>query len=499
MLRRTVSCAAMAAGALLMSHPLEATPAPVPASDIAPCAPGAVATRHSAVIAGHALAYIACVGSLPVRDLAGHATAQITYTAYVAPHGAGRAPRPLSFVWNGGPGADSRTLQFHALGPRVFRGGVLTDNPASALAASDLVFVDPVGTGFSTADTPDHASAFYGTQADIASITGFVADWRALYHREASRLNLVGESFGTWRASGVAQALVERGVPVSGVGLISGGIPLGEDPHPERRRAISLVNRAATAFALGRLAPDLQRDRTRTLAQVRRWATSVYAPAMADPAVLSAQQRAAIVALLARYQGLNPSLIDPKTLWVSPRTFRKGLLADEGKMLGIFDMRQTSAPDESGEAAVVLAYYRNTLAYHEGRYAGIETPDPQVGAHWQYDQSPVTPASLARAMAGEGPPSASQPWILRAMEKAPDLRTWVAAGLYDSLNSCLGNEETVADLPRAIGARFSLRCYEGGHMMYEDPTQTLRFGRDLAAFLRGRAGADKAGLEGIAR
>ncbi|WP_260928431.1 S10 family serine carboxypeptidase-like protein [Novosphingobium sp. 9] len=475
MLKLAVSCAALAAGTLFM-------PAGAEASTL--CAPDAVETHHRAVIAGRQTAYIACVGSLPVRNLDGVATAQITYTAYLVPTPRKTgAPRPLSFVWNGGPGADSSTLQFHAVGPRVFRDGKLVDNSASPLATSDLVFVDPVGTGFSTAQSPDKASAFFGTRADIASVSGFVADWRAAYHRQNSALNLVGESFGTWRASGVAEVLVEQGIPVSGVALISGGIPLGEDPHPERRRAVSLVNRTATAFALGRLAPDLMKDRARTLAAAQHWAETVYIPALANPDALSDTQRTAVIASLARYQGLDAGAIDAKTLWVSPRAFRKGLVP--GKMLDVFDMRRTDEPDESAQQAAVLAYYRHDLNYAQGHYAGIDAPVSDAGKDWQYDQSPVTPQSLARAMAGEGPPSASQPWIERAMQKAPHLRTWVAAGLYDSLNSCIGNAMTVAELPRSIGARFTLRCYEGGHMMYADPTQTLRFGNDLAAFLRG--------------
>ena len=441
------------------------------------CAPDAVETRHSAAIAGKRLDYVACVGALPVRT--GAARAQIVYTAYIVP---GR-DRPLAFVWNGGPGADSRTLQFHAIGPRIIRNGALADNPASPLATTDLVFVDPVGTGFSRAASPAEAGAFYGTVADIAATTTFVRDFRTRYARTASPLTLVGESFGTWRASGVAEALVDQHIPVAGVALISGGIPLGEEAHGERRRALSLVNRTATALALGRLSPDLQRAPAQTLAEAERWADTVYAPALADPAALDATRRAAVVAALARYQGLDPATIDARTLWVSPRDFRTRLLGAEGKTLGIFDMRQTVRRDAVGEDALALAYYRTTLGYSAGRYAGIDTPAEDVGGQWRYDQSPVSPDSLARAMAGEGPPSASQPWIQRAMAKDRALRVWVATCLYDSLNSCAGNAATVAALPDGLPRRFTLRCYAGGHMMYEDPRETRRFGKELSRFL----------------
>jgi carboxypeptidase C (cathepsin A) len=442
------------------------------------CASDAVETRHSATIGGRRLDYVACVGALPVR--AGQATARIVYTAYLVP---GAARRPLSFVWNGGPGADSRTLQFHAIGPRIIRGGALADNPASPLTRTDLVFVDPVGTGFSRADTSAEASAFYGTLADIAATASFIRDFRQRYRRTASPLALVGESFGTWRASGVAEALVDAHIPVAGVALISGGIPLGEERSVAHRRALSLVNRTATAHALGKLAPDLQRDRAATLAEVERWANAVYAPALADPARLDAASRAAIVDRLARYQGLDPATIDAKTLWVSPREFRTRLLGSEGKTLGLFDMRQTATTDAAGEDAVARAYYRTDLGYAAGHYAGIDAPAEDVGGAWRYDQSPVTKESLARAMAGEGPPSASQPWILRALAKDRTLRVWVATGLYDSLNSCAGNAAVVAALPAPIRARFVLRCFAGGHMMYEDSQETRRFGDELAAFL----------------
>jgi hypothetical protein len=442
------------------------------------CAADAVETRHSAAIAGRRLDYVACVGALPVR--VGAAEARIVYTAYIVP---GRARRPLSFVWNGGPGADSRTLHFHAIGPRLIRDGALVDNPASPLGRTDLVFVDPVGTGFSRAATPAQAAAFYGTVADIAATTAFVRAFRTGYRRTTSPLTLVGESFGTWRASGVAEALIDRHIPVTGVALISGGIPLGDETHGERRRALSLVNRTATAFAHRKLSPDLQRDREKTLAAAEDWAGRVYAPALADPAGLDTAGRAAVVAGLARYQGLDPATIDAKTLWVSPRDFRTRLLAAEGKTLGIFDMRRTTPRTTLGEDAVALAYYRTQLGYGAGRYAGIDVPADDVGGEWRYDQSPVTKDSLARAMAGEGPPSASQPWIQRAMAKDRALRVWVATGLYDSLNSCAGNAATVAALPDRLPRRFTLRCYAGGHMMYEDPRETRRFGNELADFL----------------
>jgi carboxypeptidase C (cathepsin A) len=447
----------------------------------APCADGATETRHAAVIGGKRMAYTACAGSLPVRDQASGATGRIFYTAYVAQ---GAKARPLTFVWNGGPGADSRLLHFHALGPRVIRGGALVDNTASPLVASDLVFVDPIGTGFSRADTATQAQHFYGTVADIAATKSFVSAFRTAYRRTDAPLYLAGESFGTWRAAGVAQALIEAGTPVRGMALISGGIPLGEFPERNLVRALSIDSRVATAHALGRLVPRLQASRARALAEANRWALQEYLLALAAPQALSPERRAKLAAELAGFQGLDPKLVDPATLWISPEQFRTALLKDQGKVLDVFDMRRTANAKSAEEDKLVRAYFRNTLRYRGGQYAGIEAPESTAGSAWQYDQAPITKESLARAMAGEGPPSPSQPWTLEAMRAAPQLRTWVAAGLYDSLNSCAGNRATVAALPSDIAARFVLRCFEGGHMMYDDPAETLRFGREFAAFVR---------------
>ncbi|AOH82668.1 peptidase S10 [Sphingomonas panacis] len=463
----------IAAGA----SPVAAAPrAPVRAG----CPADAVSRAQSAVIRGMTRHYTICAGTLPIRDSAGTVRASIFYTAYLL-DGVARA-RPLSFVWNGGPGADSRLLQFHALAPRTLQNGVLVDNADSALSASDLVFVDPVGTGFSRAKTLADGAAFYRTTGDIGATAQFVRNFRSAYHRSGAPTYLVGESFGTWRAAGVAEALIDAGEPLAGIALISGGIPLGDAEDRSLMRALSLPNRTATALALGKLAPDVQAHPQAALAEAEHWARTVYRGALADPAALSATARAEVVARLARYQGLSPATIDAKTLWVSPRQFRTGLIPAEPR--DIFDMRKPVAHlDTAADDKVVLAFYRETLGYRDGRYAGIEEKGPDVGGRWEYDQTPVTPESLARAMAGEGPPSASQPWTLRAMQKAPRLRAWVAAGRYDSLNSCPGNAATVAGLPRSVATRFTLRCYAGGHMMYEDAAVKTRFGRDLADFL----------------
>lgn len=450
----------------------------LPAAALAACPADAVETRQNS----GTLSYLACAGTIAV-DNGGDAQGRIFYTAYLA--SAEHEQRPVAFVWNGGPGADSRLLHFSALGPVRIREGRAEANPDSPLAVSDLVFVDPVGTGFSRATSEADAAGFYSTTADIAATTDFILSWLDASGRSGAPVFLVGESFGTWRAAGVAEALADQGRPVAGIALISGGIPLGDLPDRHLMRALSLPNRAATALAHGKLPSELQGDIEQVLQDAERFARAVYAPALSGPASLSPEERQTIRARVAAFHGLPQEAVDPETLWVSPRTFRTELLGDGGQMLDVFDMRVVGGADPTPSGAAVLRYYRERLRYAEGRYAGIEVDELPVGAGWQYDQAPITPESLARAMAGEGPPSPSQPWTLRAMEKMPDMRTFVAAGFYDSLNSCAANEATVAALPAAVAARFALHCYPGGHMMYDEPAVAIIFGRDIAAFLKG--------------
>lgn len=428
------------------------------------------------------LSYTVCAGTVEVADAQGSKAADLFYTAYFAKPQT-RKPRPIAFVWNGGPGADSRLLQFHALGPRTLHGDGLADNAASPLPATDLVFLDPAGTGFSRAGSEAAAKGLYSTTGDLAATARFIRSFLKSHHREGSPVYLVGESFGTWRAAGVAEALIDVGQPIAGIALVSGGIPIGEEHDRSLMRALTLPNRTATALALGKLEPALAADPVRALADAESWAHRVWHPALAHPEALDAKARAEVAAGLSRYMGLAPSAIDTKTLWVSPRDFRTKLLAAQGKTLGIFDMRSTApAADEKAASAAILAFYRTTLGYRSGQYAGIDAPESPVGNDWQYDQSPITPESLARAIAGEGPPSASQPWVLRALEKAPALRVFVATGLYDSLNGCAANRQAAGDFPGPLAARIQAHCYRGGHMMYEEPREALQFANDLSAF-----------------
>lgn len=470
-LRRTL------ATSLIVACAACTTPAPprMAATMTEPCDARAVRSDHAIDAGTEALEYTACAGTLAVSDADGTKRADIFYTAYLA-GAADRSTRPLAFIWNGGPGSDSRLLHFQALGPQLVRDGEIVANPLTLLRASDLVFVDPAGTGFSRAASAEQAKALYGTMGDISATASFIRIYLATHRRQGAPLFLIGESFGTWRASAVAEALGDAGVPVAGVGLISGGIPLGQAGERAMRRALSLPGRAAAAAHWNKVPAE-------RVASAEAWALQSWYPALADPAAVPEAERDALIREIARRHGIATEAVDRESFWVSPRAFREALLAPSGRALNVFDMRRTMAQQPDLSEAQIIRYYREILGYGTGEYAGIEVPSLEVGRGWQYDQNPITKESLARALAGEGPPSGPRPWARNALNKMPRLRIFAAAGQYDSLNSCPGNERTRAELPADIGRRIELHCYAAGHMMYDDPAVFPVFARDLIAFV----------------
>jgi carboxypeptidase C (cathepsin A) len=273
--------------------------------------------------------------------------------------------------------------------------------------------------------------------------------------------------------------------------LISAGIPLGPVVPDEMRTALFIPTRTASAFYHRRLPPDLQSNRERALAEAEGWARTVYAPALAGVDSLSADQRKAIVTDLSRFTGLDTSRIDRTTLIVDRQVLLDHLLEGQGT-LGRFDTRQVGAPrvDRAAEArrrTVINRYLRNELAFKtdlayqglESGYSASASPE-NVNARWKYDQGDPNVPVVAKNT--DGPPGGTPPWLRRAMDLDPALRAFVATGMYDSLNSCSGNAYTLSRLPPQDAGRITFRCYEGGHMMYEDRDARLDLAGDVRRF-----------------
>jgi len=468
-----------------------------------------VMTRHRLEVSGRTVAYTARAGLLPIRlNDTGEPRGYIFFVAYTLDRAPREAPRPLTFAWNGGPGSNSLLLHLSALGPRRLTGDgergdhagliALEDNEATWLDATDLVFVDPIGTGFSRPSRPEYADDFYGVLGDIATTVEFIRTYRTRFDAWDAPVYLAGESYGVWRAAGAAESMERAGQRVAGLVLISGGIPLGPVVPDEMRTAMFIPARTATAFYHRKLPADLQTDRNRAVAESERWARAVYAPALGRLDSLTREERAAIAARLGRFTGLDVARIDQKTLIVDRQFLLDSLLGAGRGSLGRFDTRQVGASpvDPATDArrrALVNRYLRNELGFKtdlvyqglESGYSSAANP-PSVNERWKYDQGdPNVPVVVRNT---DGPPGGTPPWLRRAMDLDPALRTFVATGMFDSLNSCPANSYLLSRLAPRDAGRITFRCYEGGHMMYEDRQPRLDLARDMRRFYgdRGR-------------
>lgn len=477
-IRILLACACLVAGAWAPVH-----------------AGGAVAVQveRETSVDGQPLHYVAEAGRLPLlHAVTGEPRAWIFHTGYRSIDGWGA--RPITFFWNGGPVSNSVLLHFDGFGPRLAREETLADNPHTLLTHSDLVFMDPVGTGYSRA-VPGHADDFSGTRGDFIAATQFVRSFLIRHGATEAPVYLAGESYGVWRAAAAAGQLTERGIPVAGIILISGGSGTADLLPPIDASAYQVPARSVVAMRHGRLdwAAGLREEQLHERAL--EWVRGRYLPALRRRDALSAQERRRLRTELAHWLGLEAERVDQDWLVVSNRQFLDGLLAGTGDTLQIFDMRRT-APVPMPDGTAVVRYFRDELGYRSSLpYLGTEPastgymppdeePPAATGSRWRYDTAPITPEAMARAMAGGGPPGA-MPWSIEAAQANPRLRVLVAAGRFDALNNCDANDVVASLLPPALRPRFRFVCYEGGHMMYHDADTHARMAADLRAFVSG--------------
>lgn len=462
-------------------------------------------TQHEARIAGKTVRYTAEIGRIAIRDReTGEPHGWMGYTAYRVSPTAGAPPRPVTFIWNGGPGAPSTLLHFSVAGPRRLAGGTLIDNDDSWLSATDLVLVDPIGTGFSRPAKAEFAEEFYGTVGDTMSVAEFVRSWRLLHGAEDAPIYLAGESWGAARAATVGYQLLGRQVPVAGLILISGGWALNKNPvDPALLEAVGVIDMAEIAAGYGKAAPEIGRAPATVRAAADQWVRSTYAPALARIDRLTESERDAVLAGLVRFTGIPAAQIDRRTLIVSPRLFRTTLLKDDGRQLYVFDLRRSDPLPETGGTAIPR-YFRRELGYatdlpylgledDETAYAPTGKPADGPAERWNYATVKLSDAEVQAAMAaaiasGSGPPKLGPPLpaTLEAIARSPALRILVVGGSYDSFRPCAAGREIAHALPAALQRSIRFKCYAGGHAMYLDDPVRTEFSGDVRAFVSNR-------------
>lgn len=467
-----------------------------------------VVTRHRARIDGREIAYTATCGCVVMKEETEKegkhegekARARVFFIAYSLDDVEDKAARPVTFSFNGGPGSSSVWLHLGVLGPKRVElddegyapapPGRLVDNDFSLLTASDLVFIDPVGTGFSRMVEGEKVKEYHDYKRDLESVGEFIRLWCSRYGRWKSPKYLIGESYGTTRASGLAGHLLERyGMYLNGIMLVSCALDfvvLRFDPANDLPPVLFLPTYAATAWYHKRLAPDLQRKPLRKLLdEVQAFAETEYAPALFRGARLAPKERAALVTKLARYTGLKPEYIERTDLRVEIFRFCKELLRDAGRTVGRLDSRYTGVDrDAAGEEfefdpamVQILGAYSATMNDYVRTNLAFEAELPYEIIRPFYTSWSWADFQNRFATVGET--------LRKAMSMNPQMRVLVASGYFDFATPYYAADYSIDHLGLAPELRrnISVSYHEAGHMMYVHRPSLQKLARELRQFV----------------
>jgi carboxypeptidase C (cathepsin A) len=467
-------------------------------------------TRHRLEIGRRELAYTVTCGTMVMKEEAEKegksegekARAKVFFIAYALDDVADKAARPVTFSFNGGPGSSSVWLHLGLLGPRRVQlddegyaaapPGRLVPNEFSLLDASDLVFIDPVGTGFSRMVEGEKVKEYHEYKRDLESVGEFIRLYCSRYGRWASPKFLIGESYGTTRASGLAGHLLERyGMYLNGVMLVSCALEfqvLRFDPGNDLPHVLFLPTYAATAWHHRRLSAELQKRPLRKLLdEVETFAGGQYAAALFQGSRLAPKARREIVSRLARYTGLKPEYIERTNLRIEVFRFCKELLRGEGLTVGRLDSRYTGYDrDSAGEefefdpamvqifgaySAAMNDYVRRELKFEADVPYEVIKP---LYMTWGWSDFSNRYASVAET-------------LRKSMSMNRQMKVLVASGYFDFATPHFAADYSLDHLGLAAELRknISVAYYEAGHMMYVHRPSLEKLAGELRKFVSG--------------
>ena len=486
----------------------EAAPTPAPAKPAAATGPGAVAvgsidetpsvTHHEISVGGQTLRYTATAAQMPINAANGDNEAHMFYVAYTLDAVADSSHRPLTFAFNGGPGSASIWVHMGAMGPRkpqlMDDGNMppppfkLIDNPNTWLDQTDLVFIDPVGTGYSRAKNEGIARRMNSLQGDLQSVAEFIRMYMTRTDRWKSPVFIAGESYGTMRAAGLAGRLIDQGIALNGIVLMSTILNFAtERPNLSNSMAyaVQLPTFAADAFYHKKLPADLQKDLNTTLKEAENWALTGYIQALDKGSRISPAERKAAIEKLARYTGLEPRYIDGSDLRIDVQHFTRELMRDQHQIVGRLDGRlmgpapltesersdydpSNTLPEPAFRAAF-LQYVRGDLGYKSDMMYYIS--DGIMPWNWNSDNNYAQTGTL----------------LYDAFAKNPYMKLLVCAGYFDLATPYFGAEYNLDHIglhPEMVN-RVSWQFYRAGHMMYIDKDSAGKLKHDVGEFLHG--------------
>lgn len=468
-------------------------PATTPAADDAP-----VVAKRSIRVGGRQLNYTVTTGFMPIRNAVnGETEARIFYMAYTLDDPP--AKRPLMFSFNGGPGSASVWLHLGALGPRrvkMLDDGMLPpppyqmeDNQHTWLTETDLVFIDPVGTGYSRATRPELASKFFSVNGDIESVGEFIRMYLGRNERWTSPLFLVGESYGTTRAAGLSNHLFERGIALNGIALVSAVLnfqTIRFANNNDQPLVFILPSYTATAWYHKKLSADMQR---KTIEQVtdeaRKFAANEFMPALMRIDKLTPAEKAALLEKMSRFTGLSKDFIDQHNFRIDLQEFLKELMRGDRRTAGRLDSRFKgidrdaggSSPDSDVSMNAIRPPYTAAFNDYVRRELGFKSDVEYyilgggITSPWNWNVN-------------NGYADTSIP-LKDAMAKNPYMKVWFTQGYYDMATPFFAAEYTISamNLDPTLRRNISIDYYESGHMMYIEVGSLEKLKRDFARFM----------------
>lgn len=461
--------------------------------DPKPTDPPPVVTHHQITIGGQTYAYTATTGRLPVPDAEGKTEAHIFFVAYTL-DGAHASTRPLAFIYNGGPGEPAIWVQMGGFAPKRIElqdDGTLppppyklVDNQQSWLPFTDMVFIDPDGTGYSRAVSEKALKYTSSVAGDLQSLSQFIRLYLTNYGRLGSPLYIAGESYGTFRSAGLAGYLAQQGIALNGVVLLSSVLnmhTLNESPDNDLPNVLFVPSYAAIAWYHKKLPADLEKLTLPELEkQVENWATHDYMIDLEMGDRLQGAARQQAIAQMARYTGLDPKLLDDFNLRIDSSLFESSLLRGEKRAVGRLDGRMTSFNRIPGNqfndfdpswvqrpvyTQMFLQYIREDLGYKTDEVYGGGIARP-----WQYNMGYDQNMSTL---------------LESAFAKNPYMKLMLAGGYYDLACPFFEAEYSMWHLflPPSEQNHIIVHHYQTGHMIYQDTPSRIKLAKDVEAFI----------------
>jgi carboxypeptidase C (cathepsin A) len=451
----------------------------------------------SVEIAGKKIPYRVTTGKIQLKQDDGKPRASIFHVSYERSDVKNKADRPVMFAFNGGPGSSAVWLHIGVLGPKIVRlpgdgttapqpPARVTDNPQSILDVCDLVFVDPVSTGYSRTEKDVKPGDFHGLDEDVESVGDFVRRWISEHDRWASPKYLLGESYGGIRAAGLSQHLQSRyGMSLNGVVLLSSLLDfatLQDSPGNDLSNIVFLPSFTGVAHFHGKI----QGNRDALIRESKAFAYGKYASALLKGNDLEDGEKTEIATELARFTGVSAEKWLERDLRMNGSVFRAELLRKEGKVLGRFDGRvawdttdkTASTPDYDPSYSLAYGAFSTAMLDYLGRELGYKEDQPyeiltgKVNPwRWNATNSVVNVGNR----------------LATAMRDNPHLRVLVMGGHTDLATPPEGVAHSLRhlpDMPRGARKNIKTAYYDGGHMFYLNPPDLLKTRADLVEFIR---------------